>query len=179
MIRKGQVLHREGVTGRWQVRHCQKNETEKHQEGPKPNHHVPRWSPVRLLSRTAAWWDFLDFVPRNTGSNDAVLLLKINPSMSKEDPAWRLWWWWDPVSALSLELFRCDAPPAPSRNWGRLSDCLLPVWTCSWMTTSFLPTCVFSFDDTWWQWQIEDENAHLYGVAVWSDDRGKQDNAMW
>lgn len=27
MIRKGQVLHGEEVTGRWQVRHCQKNET--------------------------------------------------------------------------------------------------------------------------------------------------------
>lgn len=27
MIRKGQVLHGEEVTGRWQLRHCQKNET--------------------------------------------------------------------------------------------------------------------------------------------------------
>lgn len=82
------------------------------------------------------------------------------------------WWWWDPISALSLEPFRCDTPSVPSHDWSGLSNWVPPVWTCLWMTTSFLPKCVFSFSETRWQWQIEDENAYLYGVTVWCANRG-------
>lgn len=181
MIRKGQVLHREGVTSRWQVRHCQKNQNKKStKKGQSQSIMYSWWSPVRLLSRTPSWWDFLDFFPRNMGSNDAVLLLKIYPSMSKEDPAWRLWQLAVVGSSLGSVTGAIQVwhPPVPLHDWSRLSNWLLPVWTCLWMTTSFLPKCVFSFSETWWPWQIADENAHIYSVIIWCAGWGKQDTAV-
>lgn len=120
------------------------------------------WSPVRLLSRTASWRGFLIPPPPHPQETWGVMMLccfwKYIPACQRKtqpegSDSWRRW---DPISALSLEPFRCDTPPVPSHDWSGLSNWLLPAWTCLWMTTSFLPKCVFSFNETRWQWQIED-----------------------
>lgn len=137
MIRKGQVLHGEGVTGRWQVRHCQKNETKKHQEGPKPNHHVLLMEPSEAAIHNS-------LLMRNVGSNDAVLLLKIYPSMSKEDPSCGFWWLVVVVSRLgsitgTIQVWDC--PNAFARlEWIEslapayvnllVNNCLLSAYMC-------------------------------------------------
>lgn len=171
MIRKGQVLHGVGVTGRWQVRHCQKMKKKSTRKGQSQTIMFSWWSSVRLLSTTLSWWEtwgvmtlccFWKYIP--------ACQRKIQPAGSDG------WWWWDPIMAPSLEPFRCEITPVPLQSWSGLSHWLLPVWTCLWMTTSSLPTCVFSLNET--QRQIVDENVHLCGVTIWCAGRGKQDTAV-
>lgn len=83
MIRKGQVLHGEGITGRWQVRHCQKRE-----EFQTIMHSW--WSPASCYPELLFDEIVGFFLLRSMGSKDAVLFLKIYPSMSKEGLAQRL-----------------------------------------------------------------------------------------
>ena len=140
------------------------------------------WSPVTLLSRTASWGDFFClfffFFGKTRGEwwrcaacENISQRVKGRPSPTAEDC-------WDPTSALLLEPFRCDTSPVPWHGWSGLSNRLLPVGTCLGMTTPFLPECVFSFSETWWQWPTVDANARLCGGTVWCADRGKQGTAV-
>ena len=65
------------------------NKWKNHREWPEPDSGVLLRKAVSLVFQTVALLDeiFLDFFPSNIESNDAELLLKIDPGMSKEDPA--------------------------------------------------------------------------------------------
>lgn len=100
---------------------------------------------------------FLDFFPSNIESNDAELLLKIDPSVSKEDPAWRLQWLLVVGSHLH-SITRAVQVWHPPRM-------LFKQWkpACEWLRPSYQN--VFSVkcggSDRWWL-----KMSHLYGVTV-------------
>lgn len=133
MIRKGQVLHREGVTSRWQVRHCQKNQNKKSPRRAKAKASCTpdgaQWGCYPELLDEIVWI----FFQETWGVMTLRCFWKYIPACQRKTQprGFDDWQWWDPLSALSLGPFRCDT-----------SQCLC-MTGAGWVTGSCLcePAC--------------------------------------